>query len=292
MLAQKLPVFLFLGLTLGAGVLQTSGTDSVDFRLARQLVEEGDHRSAAVEWRRLGMMASDPEQQAGLFWASAHQYLRIGEPSTADTMLEGAEWASATVEEPAGLLRAEVALQKRDRSAARFYLDSLQRGTDDANVQRMAHQQLAALAFQEGQWEEARNWLKASPSEEMELLRRLNDFEAGRDKNPRVGGLLGMIPGLGYAYAGEYANAFRSLILNSLFIFGMVDTARNDHWGGFAVITFFEITWYTGSIYGGFDASHRYNQRRRDEFLDAVAPVSTIEPDWAEIPAVILRWPF
>ena len=34
-----------------------------------------------------------------------------------------------------------------------------------------------------------------------------------------LGGILGIIPGLGYAYSGEYSNAARSLILNSLFIF-------------------------------------------------------------------------
>ena len=26
----------------------------------------------------------------------------------------------------------------------------------------------------------------------------------------------------------------------------------------------FELTWYSGSIYGGIDAAHRYNQRRLD----------------------------
>ena len=277
---------------LGMVQLETAWAESTDLDLARILVEEGDHRSAAVEWRRLGMQADIPEHQAGLFWASAHQYLRIREPQIADTMLEAAEWASPDIEEVAGVLRAEVAMQQQDRLAARFYWDTLQRGAEDVHMRRLAHQQLAALAFRDGQISEARSWLERSPYEEIELVRRLDEFEAGRDKNPRVGGLLGMIPGLGYAYAGEYANALRSLILNSIFIFGMVDTARNDHWGGFAVITFFELTWYTGSIYGGFDASHRYNQRRRDEFLESVTPVSAIEPDWAEIPAVILRWPF
>ena len=65
-----------------------------------------------------------------------------------------------------------------------------------------------------------------------------------------MGGLLGLVPGLGYAYSGEHANALRCLILNGLFIFGMVHTAENDDWGAFSVISFFELTWYSGSIYG------------------------------------------
>ena len=71
------------------------------------------------------------------------------------------------------------------------------------------------------------------------------------------GGVLGLVPGLGYAYSGEYANAVRSLILNSLFIWGMVETADDDQWGLFALVTFGEFTWYSGSIYGGIDAAHR-----------------------------------
>ena len=35
-------------------------------------------------------------------------------------------------------------------------------------------------------------------------------------KKPWLGGVLGLVPGLGYVYSGEYANAARSLILNGL----------------------------------------------------------------------------
>lgn len=266
--------------------------DAIDRALAVQLVEEGDHRSAAVEWRRLGMRAVEGEERAGFFWASAHQYLRVGDARTADAMLDKAEWASTDIEDAATLLRARGASMLRDRRQSGFYWSSLQRGTEDGNLQRIAHQQLAGLAFQRGELAEARQWLMNSPEDENDLLRRLDEFEAGRDKNPRIGGLLGMIPGMGYAYAGEYANALRSLILNAIFIYGMVDTASNDHWGGFAVITFFEITWYTGSIYGGVDASHRFNERRREAFLEPIASTSNVEPDWSEIPLVILRFAF
>lgn len=33
---------------------------------------------------------------------------------------------------------------------------------------------------------------------------------------------MGLVPGLGYAYAGEYANAMRTLMLNNLLIWGIV----------------------------------------------------------------------
>jgi hypothetical protein len=58
------------------------------------------------------------------------------------------------------------------------------------------------------------------------------------------------------------------------------------------VISFFELTWYTGSIYGGIDASHRYNQRRLDRTLDAVDVGDSVQPDWRELPLLVLRYPF
>ena len=101
-----------------------------------------------------------------------------------------------------------------------------------------------------------------------------------------------MIPGLGYAYAGEYANAIRSLILNGLFIYGMTDTAEDEHWGAFSIITFFELTWYSGSIYGGIDASHRYNQKRLQASLQMIDDHSRFKPDLNQMPAVVLKYQF
>ncbi len=132
----------------------------------------------------------------------------------------------------------------------------------------------------------------ATYEETFQELAALKAYERGRDKRPALGGVLGMIPGMGYAYAGEYANAFRSVILNALFIYGMVDTAQNNHWGGFAVITFFEITWYTGSIDGGIDASHRYNQRRLERTLQEIEGDSRFQPEWEQLPTILLRYAF
>jgi len=97
---------------------------------------------------------------------------------------------------------------------------------------------------------------------------------------------------LGYAYAGDYANALRSLILNSIFIFGIVDTAGDEEWGAFVAITFFEITWYSGSIYGGIDASHRYNRARMEDAINAVQGDSSWRAELGTLPLISLRFSF
>ena len=86
--------------------------------------------------------------------------------------------------------------------------------------------------------------------------------------------------------------AARSLILNSLFLWGMVEAAEEDLWGVFAVVTFGELTWFTGSIYGGVDAAHRYNARRLDAAVSDIRGAARPAPDPAALPLVSLRFEF
>lgn len=261
-------------------------------QLALVLQAGGRPRSAAVEWRRLAMDEAERSRKAGYYWAAAYQYLEAGDVPVAEKLLDQAEAAWLPIEDVALMLRAQVAGAQQDRSTAAFYWGSILRGQPEPGPARMARRQLASLALHAGDSRQARELLEWSPADESRALEAILSFEQGRDKKPVVGGLLGMIPGMGYAYAGEYANAFRSFLLNGIFIYGMVDTARNDHWGAFAVITFFELTWYSGSIYGGIDASHRYNQRRRDTLHDEVKGQALFEPDWLAIPQVTLQFTF
>lgn len=276
-----------------SGLIQVPAmATETDRMLAQQLFAEGDYRSAAIEWRRLALQATDEEDRAGYQWAAAYAYLRLHEARLTDQLLDEAEWASTDLDIPSTWIRAQAAQEQRDWTAARYFWSTLVRGDTEPQMAHHARRQLAALHLRAGQLDAAREVLQADHPGHRAALDAIDDYATGRDKRPRIGGLLGMFPGLGYAYAGEYGNAFRSLILNAIFIYGMVDTAQNDHWGAFAVITFFEITWYTGSIYGGIDASHRYNQRRQDDALERIRGDDPMRPDWAHLPLISFRYAF
>ena len=165
------------------------------------------------------------------------------------------------------LLSAETARAMRDPDTALYFYDLLSTDSEDADFQTFARRRAAAIHLSSGSFDSARRELENSPADETLSLQALGAYANGSDKSPLVGGLLGLFPGAGYWYSGEIANGFRSLILNSLFIYGMAHTAQEDQWGAFGVITFFEITWYSGSVYGGIDAAHRYNQERLDAAL-------------------------
>ena len=126
-----------------------------------------------------------------------------------------------------------------------------------------------------------------------DALTAVEAYAATPHKSPLLGGILGIIPGAGYLYSGEYGNACRSVILNSLFIWAMVETAIEDQWALFAVTTFLETTWYTGSIYGGIDSAHRYNRDALDRATADLRPLppSSVTPSPAALPILHLVLP-
>lgn len=262
-------------------------------RLARELAAEGNHAAAALEFRRLALAAELPTDRAGFAWAAAHEYVRNATWPAAEKMLDCAENADPSLELPVLLLRAEGAAALRQPEAADFYFQAARenRAAPD-DLRRYAARRSAALLAGMQKTAAARAALDDAPGEHAPARQALEEYAAGRDKKPLLGGILGIIPGLGYAYAGEYANAARSLILNGLFIFGMVNTAQHDEWGAFAVITFFEFTWYSGSIYGGLDAAHRYNRRRLQNCQDRIIGGAGFKPDWQRLPLVTLQFEF
>ncbi|TAN36756.1 MAG: hypothetical protein EPN23_08070 [Verrucomicrobia bacterium] len=268
-----------------------AATDST--QLARELAAEKDHAGAALEYRRLALTMPTAAARGGYFWASAFESLQAGEATAADHMLNRVENETPDLTNPVLLLRADVALAARKWEEAAFFADGVLQRTDAAREEKnLAARRLAAAELRAGDVAAARAGLQRAPDPAPAALAAVEGYAQGHDKKPRVGGLLGLVPGLGYVYAGEWANALRSVLLNSLFIFGMVNTAEHDEWGAFGVISFFEVTWYSGSIYGGIDASQRYNRERLDGAVRGINGPAGFAPDPLKLPLISLRFSF
>ncbi len=259
-------------------------------KLAVELSNEDNHPASAIEWRRLALGAESAEHRAGYYWAAAHEYWQAQDYYLTEKMLARSESESRDIATQAILLRAMSSLESKDLDTSQFHLTSLRR-KDDPDTKALASLRLSEVMLLRNDIAGAEDALSSSAHSD-NALRAIKEYKGGHDKSPRLGGLLGIIPGLGYAYSGEYANAFRSLILNSIFIYGMADTAGDDEWGAFAAITFFELTWYTGSIYGGVDSAHRYNNDRLDRCIQQVRGNSGFSPDLSQVPAISLKFRF
>lgn len=231
-----------------------------DHRLAMELAREGDALGAALEYRRLALASDEAQVRAGWHVAAATCYLDAEAPERAERQLDAAEEAGLDATAPVMALRARAAEAQHQPSAAAYFWQAAMTAPE-AEPRQWAARRLAALRIRERHGEDAESALRASGGDETAALEAVDRWASASSRSPRVGGWLGLIPGLGYAYSGEYANAARSAILNGLFLWIMTRCAEDDEWGVFALAGFFEFTWYSGSIYGGMDAAHRYNLR-------------------------------
>ena len=281
---------LCLGLALG---LATVSGASEPAKLALELDAEGQREAAAIEFRRLALADENAENAGRWFWLAAHEYALWNKGDLSNRMLDRAEdVAPLALAIPVSWLRAENAMQQKDWASAAFHFDSLRLKATEDDLREFAARGSAAARLREKDPEGAGQALAAAPGDLAKAREAIDRYAAGRDKKPWLGGVLGMVPGLGYIYSGEYANAARSIILNSLFIWGMVETADYDEWGLFAVLTFAEATWYSGSIYGGIDSSHRRNERRLDAAISDVRGEKRLAPDLSQVPIFSLRFSF
>lgn len=256
------------------------------FRLARELLAEQDYTLAAVEFRRFAMASPEPDEQSSAYLYAGYAYLQDRNHISAGEMLDRAESAGESADHAPYLLllNAENARMANDTDTALYYFEALADDSGEAAFQTFSLRRSAAIHLTRGNLALARQNLERSPMNETVALEALEIYAAGKDKSPLAGGLWGLIPGAGYWYSGEVANGFRSLILNSIFIYGMIDTAQNEQWGALAVISFFEVTWYSGSIYGGVDAAHRHNRDRLNETIHVIESDMSYRPD----PAVVV----
>jgi hypothetical protein len=268
--------------------------DDTTKKIALDFEADGEYEASAVTFRRQALLEADAQRAGQWYWFAAYEYAKDKKWSLSNKMLDRAEdTATQDVALPASWLRAENALSERDWNAAVFYFDSMRFGaaaTDDLRF--FAARGAAAAHLRNRDIGRARGVLAEYGQTPDAMLASIDRYAEGRDKKPWLGGVLGIVPGCGYLYSGEYGNATRSLLLNSLFIWGMYETGRRDQWAAFGVIGFFEATWYSGSIYGGVDAAQRHNRERLDTVVNAVRGDQQLRPDTSQIPIVALGFAF
>jgi tetratricopeptide (TPR) repeat protein len=99
---------------------------------------------------------------------------------------------------------------------------------------------------------------------------RSNELSFSR-KNPGLAAGLAIFPGAGYAYCGRFHDAVVSFLFNSSLMYAAYEAFDNDHEALGVVVSFVELGFYMGSIYGSTTAAHKHNKYQVDAFLDHLA---------------------
>lgn len=263
---------------------------SITRQMALILANENDHEQSAIEFRRLAAFVTEKNIKAAYYYAAAYEYWKSEKYYLSQKMLDNCETVSFDLTPYVRLLRAECSIAQKQFEESLFYLEGICLNEMDQRFQDTIRTRLTHAHIILKQYENARNIIDSLHCQKHEAIDAFNHYINGKDKKAWVGGFLGLIPGLGYAYSKEYANALRSLIMNSLFIYGQIDCARNEQWGFFAVISFFELTWYSGSIYGGIDAAHRYNNNRLKDFLEVIYNNNELILNYKRLPSISFQY--
>jgi hypothetical protein len=125
-----------------------------------------------------------------------------------------------------------------------------------------------------GDWERAGEAFKRIGSQGRErfrvaeLIRQLDKADQIDRLNPGLAGTLAIVPGGGYLYCRRYQDALISFLVNGALIYAAYEAFDKDMPALGSLITFVEIGFYSGNIYGSISSAHKYNRNRQRDFID------------------------
>jgi tetratricopeptide (TPR) repeat protein len=253
-------------------------------RFADHLFADGDYYRAISEYRRFLFLTRGSGGDA------PRAAMAIGE-----ALLRGEQWDAAGRQFDGVATRTDDLVLRRGAlfGAARAYLEDgrpelakprfrLLAQDDGADAALRAHSRwlLAWGHFDAGELEKARELFDAiargddpraaSARGVVDAIDRKGELPL---RDPLVAALLSVVPGGGHFYLGQWATGVTSLGWNALFIFAAVSAWLAGDWGVATVLTFAELGWYSGSMFGAIAGAYRHNRDAvrnwRDDVLAA-----------------------
>lgn len=160
----------------------------------------------------------------------------------------------------------ECQLGMGQRSAALTTLYNLVTISQDVQVRDEAYYRMGWIYLEMYSWDKAQAAF-GNISHQNQTRYRLKDLlsqlEARQKiayKKPGLAGTLAIIPGAGYLYCNRYKDALISFVLNGGLIYAAYEAFENDLVALGSVVTFVEIGFYSGNIYGSISSAHKYNR--------------------------------
>ena len=162
------------------------------------------------------------------------------------------------------------------QSAALTTLNNLAILSDDMHVKDEAYYRMGWIFLEMANWEKARTYFQRISHQnhiKYRLADLIKDLESAGDihhKSPGMAGVLAILPGGGYLYCNRPRDALISFLLNGGLIYAAYEAFNNDMFALGGVISFVEIGFYSGNIYGSISSAHKYNRDQDRRFVNSL----------------------
>ncbi|MFC1811347.1 tetratricopeptide repeat protein [Thermodesulfobacteriota bacterium] len=153
-------------------------------------------------------------------------------------------------------------------------LQNLATLADDVNVRDEAYYRTGWIYVETGAWEKARRSFDkiSEQNRNKYMLKRLSDeldtTVSIPKKSPGLAGILSVIPGAGFLYCGRYQDALIAFLLNGGLIYAAYESFDEELYALGGIISFVELGFYTGNIYGAVNSAHKYNRSKTRQFIE------------------------
>ncbi len=257
--------------------------ESLQMRLGDHFFQDGDYYRAITEYKRFLFFFPQSPQNPEIMMKIVRAYCRgkkWDEAISASDDLLG-KFPQSAFRSEAFLLKGLAFFEKKDFAQARFFFEKAQEDSANRIIFNEAQKQIALSYLREEEWKKAAREFRRI-QEDSPLFPKGQSIADGLDRigevpqksPPGAGILAAVLPGAGHVYCGRYQDATVAFLLNAVFIWGMVEAFRHDEYVVGGILTFFEIGWYSGNIYSAVNGAHKYNKRKKQEYLEFLENVS------------------
>ncbi len=270
-------ILLLGGMTIQASASQSlTLTPETQFEFADSLYQSKDYQSAKVEFKKFlfffpqDVRVEEARYKIGLslyhqkdYGNALHEFsVLLDQYGPTETGIES------------GLFLSRCHMAMNDTDAAINILHNLTKWTQNPEYLKKIYYQLAWSYVESGDFQNAYlffekiNLSGRSGYPVDSIVLALNDFQHIPSKSPLLAGFLSVFPGGGYAYCGRYNDAFISLVINSACAAAACESFNKDLNVLGGMIAAVGLGFYGGNIYGGVSSAHKYNKKKKIEFIN------------------------
>lgn len=242
---------------------------------ANRYFDAADYLRAAAEYERFIFFFPDDPRNEAIRLKAARAYHLGGEHQKAISLCQNliAAAPDTPLAAQASFLASDAYLKLNAPDLAALQLHNLIASTTDPNIADEARYRKAWIYLETADWPQARQSLEAVSRDHRaqyrvdQLLERLTPEPDISFKSPKLAGFLSIVPGAGQFYCGRYQDALVAFLLNGGLILAAYETFSKELYALGGVISFVEVGFYTGNIYGAVSDAHKYNREQARSFL-------------------------